>query len=223
MPSIQRWRVPVASAPIQYGLPFVVVLVACGIGWTLGSVDEWGVFAVAVTSAVLLLVPLAPWHFRRKTMGQELLLPVSRERYFREMTVAMGFDVITWTAISSALIISCFVVGLVRDPEAFSNFRWLAPFVAFLSVLWSMAVFVYGVGISTIRWHFWLPLVATIAVVWLIGGMMLAINIGQFIRYLTKWREPEAFTIGLFFVLTFVSGVMLLRSTHRRWLHGDVA
>jgi hypothetical protein len=222
IPSIQRWRVPVASSPIQYSLPFVIVLISCGIGWTLGSTDEWGIFAVAVASAVLLLVPLAPWHFRRKTMGQELLLPVSRERYFREMTVAMGFDVVIWTAISSALVLSCFVVAFVREPESFSHVSSLQAFAVLMSVLWSMAVFVYGVGISTIRSHFWLPMVATIAVIWFFGGMMLAVSIGHQIRVVTQWREPEAWMIGLFFVLTFTSGVMLLRSTHRRWLISDV-
>jgi hypothetical protein len=222
--SIQRWRVPVATSLVQYSLPFVIVLVACGVGWTLGNADEWGIIAVAVTSAVLLLVPLAPWHFRRKTMGQELLLPVSRERYFRDVTVAMGFDVIIWTAISSALIISCFLVALVREPDSFHDFRrWLPSFANFLWVLWTMAVFVFGVGISTIRWQLWLPLVATIAVLWLFGGMMLAFSIGRLIRFTTPWRYPEGCMIALFFVLTFLCGVMLLRSTHRRWLDSDVA
>jgi hypothetical protein len=65
-------------------------------------------------------------------------------------------------------------------------------------------------------------MVATIAVIWFFGGMMLAVSIGHQIRVVTQWREPEAWMIGLFFVLTFTSGVMLLRSTHRRWLISDV-
>jgi uncharacterized membrane protein HdeD (DUF308 family) len=53
--------------------------------------------------------------------------------------------------------------------------------------------------------------------------MALAVSIAQQLDAVTQWRDAGGWVIALFFVLTFVIGVLLLRSTHRRWLSCDVA
>jgi hypothetical protein len=216
--SIQRWRVPVATSPLQYLSPFMVVLIACGIGWSLGNTGEWGVFAIAVTSAVLLLAPLAPWHFRRRTMSQELLLPVSRERYFREMTIAMAFDVILWTAISSILIAAPFLIALAKEPQVYGDLRFWLPLLAFLSVAWSMAIFIFGVGLATIRWSLWIPIVAAISMVWFFGLWITLVVVLEKM----EWRIGESWGFAFFIALTFAQGLLLVCFTYRRWVRSDV-
>lgn len=222
--SIQRWRVPVATSPLQYLSPFMVVLIACGIGWSLGNAGEWGVFAIAVTSVVLLLVPLSPWHFRRKTMSQELLLPVTREQYFHEMTIAMAFDVVRCTAVASALIAAPFVATLVIDPQAIGELRYWLQLLTFLSIAWSMAIFIFGVGLATFRLPFWLPIVATISMVWFFGGIFLVVYVGNQLRMATQWRNVvDASIFPVFFAVTVSCGLLLTRLAYRRWVRTDVA
>jgi hypothetical protein len=221
--SIQRWRVPVATSPLQYLSPFMVVLIACGIGWSLGNMGEWGIFAIAVTSAVLLLVPLSPWHFRRKTMSQELLLPVTREQYFREMTIAMSLDVVRWTAVSSALIAAPFVATLVIDPQAIGELRFWLQLLAFLSVAWSMAIFIFGVGLATFRLPFWLPIVAAISMVWFFGVWILAMVVGEQLRVALGWRDVAGWLLAFFIASTLALGLLLVCFTYRRWVRSEVA
>jgi hypothetical protein len=220
--SIQRWRVPVATSPLQYLTPIFVVLLAGGIGWTVGNAIEWASIVIAITSAILLLVPLAPWHSRRKSMSQELLLPVTRERYVREVFMAMASDAVHWTAISSLLIIAPFLLSMLKEIDSVGEFRNWLPLLSILAVVWCMATFVFGVGLATIRWPFWLPFVATTTLLWFFGGMYLSVLVSQQLHSWTQWREVEMGVFPAFFVFTVLCGLVLMRTAYRRWVRADV-
>ncbi len=218
--SIQRWRVPVATSFAQLSIPAFTVLVAAGIGLAFGKWQGWSAAATAITCAVLLFVPLGPWHARRHAMSQEILLPVTRPRYFREIILSMALDMALWMTVASVLIA---VVGIaIAFPRSWNLHlvqNFLIPAAIFMGLLWSMATFVFGVGLATMRWPLWLPIVAGIALVWFFGAW---VSFGYLHQALARRGDPFPEFIA-FVALNFLIGLLLAFSTYRRWVRNDIA
>ena len=134
------------------------------------SAAAWASLTLAVTCAVVLLVPLAPWQSRRRAMSQEILRPVTRERYYRQYFAAMALDVVVWIGMASLLLLAMFISTWYFFPPANRLWGLLVAMAFFYSLLWSVATFVFGVGVATLRWRFWLPIVAAITLTWMLGA-----------------------------------------------------
>ncbi len=218
--SIQRWRVPMAVSPVHLALPAVAVLVAALVGALFGDWITWGSLAIMVTCAVLLLVPLSPWDTRRRAMGQELLRPVTRQRYYREVILSLAFDTTLWMAVASAIIVVSVAIDVLTTQESDFGLRTWIQLAILLSILWSLATFVFGAGLYTLRWPMRLPIVAGITMVWFFGG--LAIYVLSADWYFGPNRTDFHYFLLIFVPATFATGLFLARSTYRRWLRSDV-
>jgi hypothetical protein len=219
--SIQQWRVPVATSFAQLSIPAVCVLAATGIGLANGNWQDWSAATTAITCAVLLFVPLAPWHARRHAMSQEILLPVTRPRYFRQIIISMALDMALWMTVASVLIA---VVGIaIAFQRSWVNVHsvrnYLIPAGISLGLLWSMAIFVFGIGLATMRWPLWLPIVAGTALLWLFA-------VGLTIVILKNQSPPlrnESVELAVIIAGNVVIGLLLTLSTYRRWVRSDIA
>ncbi len=217
--SIQRWRVPVATSFAQLSIPVVCVLAAAAIGLANGNWQGWSAAATAMTCAVLLFVPLGPWHARRHAMSQEILLRVTRPRYFRQIILSMALDMALWMTVASAIIAVVALAFVLNDRPKFNTLDYLIGAAIYFSPLWSMAIFVFGVGLATMRWPLWLPIVAGVALVWFFGVWVAIVTFHT--------QNPklgnEFVGFAIFIAMNVVVGLLLTLSTYRRWVRNDVA
>jgi hypothetical protein len=217
--AIQRWRVPVAISPVHLAVPVIIVAAFGLIGRFFGSTADWLTLAAVTTSAVLLLIPLGPWHFRRKTMHYELLRPVTRERYFRQIMAAMAVDVVVWTSLSSCIVYFVYWANMLsfQRPDERSNFM-----LGFLVCIWAIAVFVYGLGVATMRLPFWLPIVAGVTLIWSLGLLLTCVWIAESFWHGIQRHAHAMQPIVWFAVVSVAVGLLLARGTYRHWVSHDV-
>lgn len=219
LPLVQRWRAPVAIAPMLFLVPAAFVSAAALFGWWAEEAQAYTTFALIISCAILLLLPLGPWQSRRWAMSQEILRPVAREKYYRQFLGAMALDMVTWIGMASLLI---FVVILsnwnhISPMDRLTNFS--ISLALSLSLLWSMATFVYGVGVATLHVRFWLPILAAATITWFVGCWILGGIVGMYFRV-----PSDVATIGLssFPILSTAIGLGLTRWTYQRWVRSDV-
>jgi len=226
LPQVQRWRAPVAIVPALLCLPAAIVAAAALIGFLAGgsaAAGAWAGLTLAITCAVVLLVPLAPWQSRRRAMSQEILRPVTRERYYRQYFAAMALDVVVWTSMASLLLLAMFISTWYFFPPANRLWGVLVAMAFFYSLLWSVATFVFGVGVATLRWRFWLPIVAAITLAWTLGAWATIFWTGEYLLRSMKNLDPYMpYLFAGFCTLTATVGLGLTVITYRRWVRGDV-
>ena len=214
--SIQRWRVPLAISPVQLLIPPAVVIAALLVGLSTGEWTNWVMISMIITCSVLLLVPLGPWHVRRNRMAQEMLLPVTRDSYFREIILSLAFDTMLWMAVGSTLMVV--TASAVAVAEGASWLGAVVPIAVGLGVLWSMATFVFGIGLATMRLPLWLPIVAAISTTWFLGVWVIV----AWVEIASGHRHTST-EVTIFCALNVVVGLLLTTRTYRRWVRGDVA
>jgi hypothetical protein len=212
--SIQRWRVPVAVSAFQLGLPMIVVALASTIGWFLGSAMQWAVLTAMIISFLLLVLPYGVWHPRRCAFDLEQMRPVARNDYIRQIALALAWDVFEWTLVAS--LISAGVFLLVDDREL-AGFSSISEVAGYLGVLWGMALFTYGVALATIRRRAWLLLVASAALLWLLGIPLLIVRVDF------AMGSRDSMPFDTFAILSAIVGLSLAWSSYRRWLATDLA
>jgi len=188
--------------------------------WVEGEGHAWAAFALVLSCAILLLLPLGPWQSRRWAMSQEILRPVSREKYYRQFLGAMAMDMVTWLGTASVLI---FVVVLlewynINPVNRLTDVTRM--FALSFALLWSMAAFVYGVGVATLHRRFWLPIIAVTTIGWFVGCWYSVALTGLYLNIRSDWYMAMAFVA--FPVVTAAIGLGLTLSTYRRWVRGDV-
>lgn len=221
---VQRWRAPVAIAPVLLLLPPLLVGLAALVGWWMQEPVGWAAFALILCSAMLLLVPLGPWQSRRKAMSQEVLRPITREKYFRQFLGAMALDTVTWIGVASLMIVMFLLLQWLFDAPSQVPVKMLyVAIVVSLGLLWSMATFVYGVGVATMHWRFWLPIVAAITMVYFFGTLISYRVIGESIlRSSRQLDQYTPHTFAAFCVTSTAIGLYLSNRTYRRWVRNDV-
>lgn len=214
-PSVARWRVPVAISRLQLAWPLALLLAMCAVGWFFGAVGEFAVTSTIVSSGLLLVVPYGPWHLRRRSFALELMRPVSRAAFFRQIALALAWDVCVWVAVASLLSVAVFLT-LARFAPGDVRLHF---FIAYYSVLWSMALFLYGLAVATMRLRLWLLVVAIGGMAWLIGVWLLVITIALEFRH----QPSTPATVYACSLVSAVTGLSLAWITFRRWHDLDVA
>jgi hypothetical protein len=220
LPLVQRWRAPVAIVPLMFFVPVAFVAAAALFGWWFAEPLGWIILAVVLSCAILLLLPLGPWQSRRWAMSQEILRPVSRERYYRQFLGAMAIDMAAWTGIASLLIVWPTLVNWsnIDQVNRLSDFaQVIAIYAAFQ---WSMAAFVFGVGVACLHWRFWLPTIAVATIGWAFGFFFImhivTFSVGA------KHLPSDGVITAIYPLVTAAIGLGLTQWTYRRWVRSDV-
>lgn len=212
--AVERWRIPVAVSWSQLALVTLCVAIMMAVAaWFRGGAAA--LVAVWMATAVMLIMPFGPWNARRHALAIELMRPVARLHYFRELAAALALDVCLWTGLASA--ISVFAVILAVRPEPGIS-RWGAIAV-YLTVLWGMAVWLYGVALVTLRLRYWIPLIVTLGIVWSLGTWSIFIWRASTVHH-TPMTLATPFEWSLF---SAAAGLLLAWSAYRRWLEMDWA
>ncbi len=223
--SVRRWRVGVAVSWQQFTLPAVVVLGVLGVALMLGGTpwgtrEGWLGFAMATmfaTTSVLVVAPYASWHGRRHWLGRELLRPVTRRKYLRQLAAALAIDVMLWTVLASVLSAAVLYAifkagGLHERPEPLIE--------AHLGVLWSLALALYGIALVTFGIRFWIPTIVMLAGLWAIGFWSAVIRR----EYQNKFAVgPTWHDLYWFVGASAVLALLLIAAAYRRWLSADLA
>jgi hypothetical protein len=192
------------------------VLVAAAIGWWFEAVSAWVMLATIISSSLLLVTPYGPWHLRRRALAVEFMRPVRRAMFFRQIALALAWDVLAWlvaASLTSLLVFGAFARFWGIDD---SGVRFV---IGYYAVLWSMACFLYGLALTTMRWRIWLLMIAVGGMVWIMGMWLL----GVYGATKMGWKPPNSLLPVLeFALLSAVVGLLLAWRTYRRWLHADV-
>jgi hypothetical protein len=163
----------------------------------------------------MLAAPFNNWHLRRGMIGLEITRPVTRRQYVYQIALAVAWDVAKWTALASVFSVVVFAATFPWHPSA------LPALAMYLLLLWSAAVFAYGVGLATFRSRYWLPLMAAIGLGW---TMIIAYSAALLVVQLRLHGALTATLQAGSFPLAWVfAGLLLAALTIRRWLRSDVA
>jgi hypothetical protein len=200
----------------QLALPVVLVLAVIGSAPLL-TPNTWAQLSVAtmvVTTSVILIAPFGPWHPRRHWLARELMLPVTRGRFFRQLAWALALDVCLWTMLATAL--SMFVVYCISGPPTYV----LGPyfFVGHAAIMWGMAVLLYGLALLTFGVRYWIPVIVVLggAWAWFAWSALLW-------HYHSSHIAPELAAAYQFSLASAAVGLLLAGIAYRRWLAADVA
>jgi hypothetical protein len=217
--SIQRWRVPVAISWVQMLLPVLAALAICTVGWLYGEVAASAGAAILLVPAVLVIFPYGSWHVRRSALSVEFVRPVSRRNFFRQIALAMAFDVCVWMVLASLLSVCVFPLARNFFMPQGNYWRFMA---GHLAMLWAMALFVYGIALTTMRMRFWLPMIAVTTFAWLIGTWGLFAWVIEHWRPININRDDPLYVILVFAMFSAYVGVVVAYLAYRRWLRTDV-
>jgi hypothetical protein len=114
-----------------------------------------------------------------------------------------------------ASLISVCVFPLARNFFTPQGEYW--RFIAgHLAMLWAMALFVYGVALATMRMRFWLPMIAVIAIGWLIGTFWLFAQVVERWRPFNIHRADPLYVILVFAMFSAYVGAVLAYLAYRR-------
>ncbi|REK05491.1 MAG: hypothetical protein DWQ37_23535 [Planctomycetota bacterium] len=216
--SVQRWRVPVATTWLGLVVPLAVVWALTLLGAWFDSASDWATGSALITSAVLLIVPLGPWHVRRRALFVECMRPVIRTSFFRQILLALAADVALWAL--AGTIISVTVFSFVPPfSDVLARWQFVAAYAA---ILWSMAWVIFSLAAATIRMRFWMLIVAAAGLAWFIGAMASAIVGSQFIRHEFGLRTSGFEPTILFALASLVVGAVLTGLAYRRLVTTDL-
>ncbi len=211
---VKRWRVPGTASWQQLAL-------AAGAGAVLVAACRWGsghlggvILGLIVSIFAMLVAPFNNWHLRRGMIGMEMMRPVTRRQYVYQVALATAWDVATWTALASVFSVAVFAATFPWHPSV------LPVQAMYLLLLWSAAVFAYGVGLATFRSRYWLPLMAAIALGW---SLVVAYSAALLIVQLKlSGARPSQLQATCFPLAWIFAGLLLAALTIRRWLRSDV-
>ncbi len=214
--AIGRWRIPVALAWSTLALVVACVLGLMGLAWYGTGNREYVIPVVLMASVMFLLAPFGPWQLRRQWLSIEMMRPVTRPRFFRELALALAADVVLWTSLISVIVIG--TAGLLSDhrPPVSGIGRVgmiVVTSLVYLALLWGMACFLYGIALVTLRFRYWIPLIFTLGIAWCIAFVVAAVNMQP---------TPREVNVLVFPATSALLGLLLTWIAYRRWLETDL-
>jgi hypothetical protein len=211
--SVQRWRVPSSTSWTQMALAFLLGAALCLISVWLGRDLEAALFGMIITVSVMIIVPFHSWHTRRGTIATEILRPVTRGQYVRQVALGIAWDVFAWTALASVFSLAVVLSIYQWVPTVFRSFG------DHLLFLWAVTAFAYGMGLATIRSRYWLPLMIFMMLAWTLvvayGVAMAQLHLSG--QQVTRVHPPLAFLLAWILASAVLTGLTL-----RRWRRADV-
>lgn len=173
-----------------------------------------------VCTSVILVAPYSAWQTRRRAFAMELMRPVTRDYFWREMFCALAWDVAVWT-IAASVVATAGTFLLFADSIQWILFAESVQFVAgYVAVLWSMGIFLFGVALITMRFRYWLQLILSAGLGWCIAGV-----------YLTTWLRirhapssgPTTLDLGWFLLVSTGCGLLFIGRAYYQWRDADIA
>jgi len=212
-------RLPSATSLNELGMACLAIVALAIVVWLVTSNPHlaWGVMLLG--AVVMLFAPLDAWRHRFGMLGAELLRPASRREFSRQMVLAMGLDFFTWTAAASAVVITSYVALL-----DYAGLALVAMVPQLLLLLWGLSLAVYGVGIWSLGYRYWLPTFVAM----LLGAMSLAVSLGIAAMLLYVVVDGEGLhrdwvLTTIFPVVLGAIGLYLARHTYQSWQKTDLA
>lgn len=213
--AILRWRIPVALSWTQLALyPLTVAAILLP---TLRSTSDPGIviLVLVATNSVFAFAPFANWRGRRHWMAAEVTRPVTRDQYFCETAVALAWDIVLWFSMMG--IAAGFVVGFLSPPV---DDRTVLAVGAYLAVLLGLAVFLFGLGLLTMRWSYWFAILVLSTIVWsFVSVWSLAVLLAA-----VKLLMPLPLLLPILWaVVSALVGLKLIQVARRKWSEADLA
>jgi hypothetical protein len=210
--ALKRWRVPVAIAWAQMAVAVAVGAGLAGLTWFASGQPPGALIGAEIAVFGMLFVPLNAWHMRRGAMPLEFTRPVTRERFFTEIALALAVDVAAWALLASGL--GCLVLSLV-----FRNEPGLMQMVGIqLFFLWITAAQVFSLGLATFRLRYWLPVMLFLALAW--WWLTIAGFVYGFVHLAGQVPPPVA--MAWFAGSAVVTSAAFILLTLWRWRRADV-
>jgi hypothetical protein len=218
--SVDRWRIPVAPALAQLALAVVATAAFVAVyAITMGNRGQ-ALLPLMVSSSLFLAAPFSTWQSRRRAFGMELMRPVARDHFWREMILAMAWDVAIWTGAASLVAVVGSVVLMTDFVKADAVQEGVQFIVCYVAVLWSMAAFMLGVALLTMRFRYWLPLVLSAGLAWCFAGFFFMVLM---LNHHGSSRGPTAMDLCVFPIITTGCGLFLTWCAYHRWREADIA
>ncbi len=215
--SVARRRVPSAVSWGELGLFAAATLVLMPVVWWLFDSPEACWTVLMVGTGLMLFAPLSLWRFRCNVLATEALRPAPRSAFARQLVLAMGLDCVTWCAAASVVLLAGYSM-LLAEP----GFT-MTGVVAHLTVLWGMAALVYGIGILTLRFRYWLPLFVLLYLGAIAVGMSFTAACEVTYVYSNRLAPMRLFVMYSSFSLAVgLIGLLLAWHTYRRWNQIDL-
>lgn len=220
---VARWRIPGLISWTQLLAAALAMLATTGsAAWITGELGAAWLITIAATG-ILLFVPFGPWRQRREMLSIELMRPVTRGVYFRQIALAIACDVSVWLlfaiVLGSVMDALLFVADLPA-PAIGSNWQRLLVVTGMhQAVVAGMAILLYGLALLTIRVRYWLP--------WMIGlyaGWSMVLTIATRFAFVASQAGPSTHYFAPLFMaaLSAVSGIVMAWLAYRNWLVQDV-
>jgi hypothetical protein len=197
--AILRWRIPVALSWTQLALyPLTVAAILLP---TLRSTSDPGIviLVLVATNSVFAFAPFANWRGRRHC----------------ETAVALAWDIVLWFSMMG--IAAGFVVGFLSPPV---DDRTVLAVGAYLAVLLGLAVFLFGLGLLTMRWSYWFAILVLSTIVWsFVSVWSLAVLLAA-----VKLLMPLPLLLPILWaVVSALVGLKLIQVARRKWSEADLA
>jgi hypothetical protein len=219
----RRWRIPGAVSWSALGATIVLVVVLIVASWFIKRDPVVPLLVAIVCSGVMLFAPFSSWRFRCNSLGCEFMRPVTREHFVRQFVMAFALDFFLWTSMASLITIPGYFALIWEDKSFSASVLWVH-----LAVLWSIAILLYGIGLVTLRFRYWVPILISY---FLASVVAIMISLGMLINWFERWfRDSTGIShqivgvILLMFALAAPAsmGLLLAWRTYRRWLDMDL-
>ena len=203
---VERWRMPLTPMPLW--IPMLLM-----IGVSVMFQRKGGQFEFAwMQCGIAAIVPLSVWRKRRAMLAQELLRPIDRKTFLRELGAALALDMIDIMGMATVFIL---VVYAVLKPRQLSEPQpWLM-----MATVWSAATITFGCGAWLLRVRSEVTFFVGTILALMATNMVLIFPIGlteikdmQQYGHLVRLVPPACLAVGL-----VISGL-----AYRRWLTADM-
>lgn len=213
--AIRRWRIPVALSWTQLAL-YPLTIAALLLPTVQSTSDPAiAILVLVAANSVFAFAPFANWRGRRHWMATEVTRPVTRDQYFCEIAVALGWDIVLW--FSMMALAAGFVVGVVSPP---ADDRTVLAVGAYLAVLAGIAVFLFGLGLLTMRRAYWFAILVFGAIAWTVVSIWcLALLLSA-----AKLLIPLPLLLPILWAgASVLVGLKLTQIARRLWSEADIA
>jgi hypothetical protein len=215
--SIERWRLPVAVSGAHFALAVLATMLLMTVAWYVSGQPEGIAIGSILAVPLMLMAPFSLWHQRRRALSVEFMRPVARAQFFQQLAVALAVDVVLWTALASVLNTVGYAMIDYRGTPHVQIYRFIA---CQFCIVWAIAVWLYGVGLATFRFRYWIPMMVGFALAWCFVIVPIVAAYEANGKHHTG--TVPILPVLVFCLLTAGFGVLMASIAYRWWVASDL-